>query len=123
VRFRGEVEAPGAILGVLFPDGKSVVVATGVADVASSRPMSVGDAFFLGSISKTYTATTVLRLVEEGRVSLDMPLSRFVPSFPRGDEITIRQLLRHTTGLKDFYSYLYFRPDRDEMIAHRGLEA
>jgi D-alanyl-D-alanine carboxypeptidase len=77
--------------------------------------MAAGDAYFLGSISKTYTAVTVLRLAEEGRLSLDDTLDRFLPSFPKGATITVRHLLSHTSGLKDFYLYIYYRPDREEM--------
>ena len=113
---REEVGAPGGILGVRFADRRVIVVASGVADRETGRTIRVDDAFFLGSISKTYTAVVVLRLMEEGRLSIEETVTRFLPSFPRGSEITVRHLLEHTSGLKDFYSYLYFRPDRDEMI-------
>ena len=110
------MEAPGAILGVDAGDGHARVVASGLADREAGTPMDPGAPFFLGSVSKTYTAVTVLRLAEEGRLSLDDTIDRFLPSFPRGSEITIRHLLAHTSGLKDFYTYLYYRPDREEMI-------
>lgn len=113
---RAEVKAPGGILGVRFPDDTTVVVVSGLADIALGRHIEQSDAFFLGSVSKTYTAVVALRLIEDGKLALDDPLSRFLPSFPRGREITVRHLLGHTSGLKDFYSYLYFRPDRLEMI-------
>lgn len=113
---RRAVEAPGAIVGVRHADGSTRLVASGLADLASRRPIGTGDAFFLGSVTKTYTAALVVRLAEAGALSLDDPLAAFVPGFPRGDEITIRHLLAHTSGLKDFYLHLYLRPDRDEMI-------
>ncbi len=72
--------------------------------------------YYLGSVSKIYTATLVMRLAEEGALSLDDPLGSWLPNFPRAAEISLRQLLNHTTGIKDFYSYIYFRPDRDEMV-------
>lgn len=78
--------------------------------------MRVDDAYFLGSVTKVYTATLVLRLAETGGLELDDALSSFLPEFPRADEITIRQLLDHTSGLRDFYLHLYLRPDREEMI-------
>lgn len=108
--------APGAILGVDTGDGPVRVVASGLADREAGTLMTPDSPCFLGSISKTYTAVAVLRLVEQGRLSLDDPVARFLPSFPRGSEITIRHLLEQTSGLKDFYMYLYYRPDRKEMI-------
>jgi D-alanyl-D-alanine carboxypeptidase len=101
---------------VLDGNGPPLVVASGYADRDSRRPMAPGDPYFLGSITKTYTAVTVLRLAEEGRLSLDDTLDRFLPSFPDGSKITVRHLLAQTSGLKDFYLYLYLRPDREEMI-------
>lgn len=115
-RLRQEAEAPGAILGVDLGDGPPIIVASGLADREAGTSMTPGAPYFIGSTTKTYTAVTVLRLVEEGRLSLDDTVERFLPSFPRGSEITIRHLLEHTSGLKDFYMYFYYRPDRDEMI-------
>lgn len=115
-RLREEVGAPGAILAVLGREGRPVAVTSGYADRDARRLMAAGDPYFLGSITKTYTAVTVLRLAEEGRLSLDDTLDRFLPAFPEGSKITLRHLLAHTSGLKDFYLYLYLRPDRQEMI-------
>lgn len=114
---REEAGAPGAVLGVLAGDDPPILVASGEADREAHRRMAPGDPYFLGSITKTYTAVTVLRLAEEGHLSLDDTLDRFLPSFPEGSKITLRHLLGHTSGLKDFYLYLYLRPDREEMIA------
>ena len=113
---RVEAGAPGAILGVKAPDGAPIVVTSGYLGLGQEERLEPGQPFFLGSISKTYTATVALRLVEEGSLSLDDTLERWLPSFPRGSQITIRHLLGHTSGLKDFYSYIYFRPDRAEMV-------
>ncbi len=113
---REEAGAPGAILGVLAGDDPPIVVASGYADRDARRLMAPQDPYFLGSITKTYTAVTVLRLAEEGLLSLDDTLDRFLPSFPEGSKITLRHLLAQTSGLKDFYIYLYLRPDRAEMI-------
>ena len=115
-RLRAEAGAPGGILGVSAGDGPALVVASGCADRETGRLMTPDTPYFLGSITKTYTAVTILRLAEEGRLSLDDTVARFLPSFPGGSEITVRHLLSHTSGLKDFYMYLYFRPDREEMI-------
>jgi D-alanyl-D-alanine carboxypeptidase len=91
-------------------------VASGQSDREAATLLESDTPYFLGSISKTYTAVVVMRLAEEGRLSLDDPIARFLPAFPKGSQISIRHLLAHTSGLKDFYSYLYFRPNREEMI-------
>jgi D-alanyl-D-alanine carboxypeptidase len=115
-RLRLEVGAPGAILGVASADGNVQVVASGVADRESGKPLTPDNPYYLGSITKTYTAVVVLRLVEQGRLSLDDTLHRFLPDFPKGNAVTVRHLLTHTSGLRDFYAYFYYRPDYDEMV-------
>jgi len=114
---RRSVGSPGAIMAVGHRDGSVDRYASGVSDLESLRPVQATDAYHLGSIAKTLTAAVVFRLVEEGRLRLDDSLSRFLPDFPRGDEIELHNLLQQTSGLKDFYLYLYLRPDREEMIA------
>jgi CubicO group peptidase (beta-lactamase class C family) len=55
----------------------------------------------VGSITKSFTAVIILKLVEEGNLSLDDPLSRWFPDFPNAESITIRQLLNHTSGIPE----------------------
>ena len=59
--------------------------------------------YAIGSISKQFTAAALLMLQEEGKLSLDDPVSKYVPNLTRGDEITIRQLLSHTSGYQDYW--------------------
>ncbi len=113
---REQAKAPGAVLGLQLGEGQAEILASGLADREEGRPMEANNPNQLGSISKTYTAALILRLAEEGRLALDDQLARFLPDFPRAKEITLRQLLAHRSGLKDFYMYLYYQPDRDEMI-------
>ena len=115
-QLRQQVGAPGAILGVYSKNGKQTIVASGVADRESGRLITPDSPYYIGSATKTYTAVTILQLAEKGRLSLDDTIDRFLPSFPDGGKITIRHLLAQTSGLKDFYMYLYYRPDRKEMI-------
>jgi CubicO group peptidase (beta-lactamase class C family) len=96
-------DGPGA--AVIVTRGGEVVYAgaRGLADVETRRPITVDTTFRLGSISKQFTAALVLKLVDEGKVSLDDPLSKFVPGFPApGGQATIRQLLNHTSGIRSF---------------------
>lgn len=62
----------------------------------------VGGHFRIGSVTKTFVATVVLQLVDEGRVGLDDPVDRYVAGVPKGDLITVRQVLNHTSGLYDY---------------------
>ncbi|MER5375703.1 serine hydrolase domain-containing protein [Streptomyces sp. NPDC002553] len=81
--------------------------AAGTADVRTGRPMNATDRLRAGSVTKTFTATVVLQLVAERRLALDTPVDRYLPGLlpgggPDGRPITVRQLLRHTSGLPDF---------------------
>lgn len=96
---------PGAAVGIIR-DGK-VWSATGYGyrDVATRQPVTVSTAFNVGSISKSVTAWGVMRLVEEGRVELDAPVSGYLsrwkipPSEFNAEAVTVRRLLNHTAGL------------------------
>jgi len=99
--------APGAIVGVWTPQG-DWVVAEGEANIDTGEPMLTTDIFRIGSITKTFVATVVLTMVDDGLLSLDDKLSDYYPDFPRADEITVRMLLDHTSGI--------FSWDEDENI-------
>ena len=94
--------APGAV--VLVRRGTHTRrVARGYADRATRRPMRAGDRFRIGSLTKTFTATVVLRLAGEGRLSLDDSVERWLPGLvPGGERITVRELLNHTSGLFNY---------------------
>jgi CubicO group peptidase (beta-lactamase class C family) len=66
--------------------------------------------YAIGSISKQFTATAILLLQEEGKLSLDDPISRFIPGLTRGNEVTIREVLSHTSGYQDFWPQDYVMP-------------
>ena len=66
--------------------------------------------YSIGSISKQFTAAAVLLLAEQGKLSLDDPVSRFVPNLTRGSEVTIRELLSHTSGYQDYWPQDYVPP-------------
>lgn len=82
--------------------------AVGWADPPARRPVTAEDRFHIGSVSKLYTAALILRLAEAGMLSLDDPVSRFVPDMPDGDRITVRQLLNHTSGLANYTENMGF---------------
>ncbi|MBW4717948.1 serine hydrolase domain-containing protein [Saccharothrix obliqua] len=74
---------------------------TGVSSHAAGEARVDGH-FRIGSVTKTFVATVVLQLVDEGRVALDDPISRYVDGVPDGAAITVRQVLDHTSGLYDY---------------------
>ncbi len=90
---------------------KSVIVFVSVGGkeyvaTAGARRPSADQRFRVWSVTKTFTATIVLKLVEEGALRLDSTLEDHVPGvIPRGDEITISQLLQHRSGIADYTDY------------------
>ncbi|MBA2946150.1 serine hydrolase domain-containing protein [Streptomyces himalayensis] len=90
---------PGVIVGLWIPGKGSYVRAFGVADKSSGAPMSDGLHMRIGSETKTFTVTAILRLVDEGKVGLDDPVSTYVEGVPNGDRITLRQLAEMRSGL------------------------
>ncbi|MEU9111080.1 serine hydrolase domain-containing protein [Streptomyces sp. NPDC048483] len=79
--------------------------ASGVADVRTGRPIRPGMRQRVGSVTKTFTAAAVLQQVEKGRIRLDAPIGRYLPRLvpgERGEEITVRMLLNHTSGIPDY---------------------
>jgi CubicO group peptidase (beta-lactamase class C family) len=82
-----------------FGDTPGIVVSSGLADRETGRSLGPDDRWFLGSVTKTYTAAMVLRAADSGVLSLDDALAKFLRGFPDGDRITVRHLLAQTSGL------------------------
>jgi D-alanyl-D-alanine carboxypeptidase len=93
--------APGATAYVSGPHG-TWQGAAGWADIAHRVPMTPDVRSRVGSVSKLWTATVVVKLAEEGKLRLDDTVEKWLPgTFPYGDRITIRELLNHTSGMID----------------------
>lgn len=94
----------GRFMGaVLVARGGEVVFKNGygLANVATGQGNALNTVFRLGSLSKPLTATAMLGLQDAGRLSIDDPVSTYLPDYPNGD-ITLRQLLTHTSGIPDY---------------------
>ena len=93
-------DEPGAS-AIVVDDGEVVFRgASGMADLELDVPLEPGMVFRLGSITKQFTAAAILMLAEEGQLSVDDPITRFLPSYPtHGHEITVHHLLTHTSGI------------------------
>jgi CubicO group peptidase (beta-lactamase class C family) len=74
----------------------------GLADREHHVPITSQTTFRIGSITKQFTASAILKLQEEGKLSVDDKLSKYILDFPRGNEVTLRQLLNHTSGIHDW---------------------
>lgn len=96
-----QLGVPGAIVGV-WRGRRSWTAALGVADLRTRRPIAFDDKMRIGSITKTFTGTLVLQLVDQHRLRLDDPVSAYYPGVPNGTHITIRQLGDMTSGLFDY---------------------
>jgi D-alanyl-D-alanine carboxypeptidase len=94
--------APGMVVGVARAGEPLYVRAFGLADLEHNVPVIRDTVFKLASITKQFTAAAVLRLVDDGEVSLDDRLSRFVPEVPQAGQVTLYQLLVHTSGIPDY---------------------
>jgi D-alanyl-D-alanine carboxypeptidase len=111
------VNVPGVMVGLWGPDGQ-YVRAFGVADKATGAPMKPDFYHRIGSVTKTFTVTGVLQLVDQGKVKLDDPIAKYVDGVPKGDQITLRELARMQSGLHnysataDFQKALYGNPKR-----------
>jgi CubicO group peptidase (beta-lactamase class C family) len=93
---------PGVSIGI-YNAGVYEEAAYGVANIETRQPVVPETLFQIGSISKVFTATTVMSLVEEGKLDLDIPVITYVPDLPLADEtarktITLRHLLSHMSG-------------------------
>ncbi len=66
--------------------------------------------YAIGSISKQFTAAAILMLLEEGKLSLDDPVGRFIPELTEANKVTVRQVLSHTSGYQDFWPQDYVPP-------------
>lgn len=74
----------------------------GLANVVSETPNTPETKFRIGSITKQFTAAAVLKLQEEGKLSVNDSLAKFFPNFPRGQGVTLHHLLTHTSGIHSY---------------------
>jgi CubicO group peptidase (beta-lactamase class C family) len=99
-----EHQVPGAAIGV-YADGQVIDYAAGVLSTATGVEATTDSVFQIGSITKTWTATLVMQLADEGLLDIDAPLVTYLPDFRLADEqaarvMTTRQLLCHTAGFE-----------------------
>jgi CubicO group peptidase (beta-lactamase class C family) len=96
-------DSPGCAVGAEI-DGQNVLTAAyGIADLEHNVKIAPDTIFEVGSVTKQFTATSVLLLAQKGKLSLDDPVRKYIPELPDyGTPITIRHMLHHTSGLRDW---------------------
>lgn len=95
-------QTPGLSLSVMHAGTLLYSKGFGLAQVGTDQAVTPQTGFRIASITKHFTAAAILLLAEDGKLSVDQPLSRFLPNFPRSSEVSLRQLLSHTAGLNDY---------------------
>ena len=98
-------EATGAFMGsVLVARGDQILLSRGygMANLEHQAPNSAETVFRLGSLTKQFTAAAILQLQEQGLLKVTDTIDRYLRDYPRGGEITIHQLLNHTSGIPDY---------------------
>jgi D-alanyl-D-alanine carboxypeptidase len=96
-----QYQLPGMVVAVTVPGQGSWVQASGQATISPSQPMTVNSPFWIGSITKTFTATVILQLVQEGKLSLTSPIAQWEPNVQSASSITVQMLLNMTSGIFD----------------------
>ena len=105
-----ETGVPSASIAIVQAGAITYLHAYGDARLDPHTPAAPMMRYSIGSISKQFTAAAVLLLAEQGRLSLDDPIAKFVPNLTRGNEVTIRELLSHTSGYQDYWPQDYVFP-------------
>jgi len=101
---------PSASIAVVKDGQIAYVKAYGDARLEPKTPATPQMRYSIGSISKQFTAAALLLLQEQGKLSLDDKVSKYVPDLTRANEVTIRQLLSHTSGYQDYWPQDYVMP-------------
>ena len=117
-RFNG-TDRPGCAVGVSRGGTVLLERGYGMADLESGRPITPETIFESGSVAKQFVAATVVVLAQQGKLSLDDPLRRHLPELPAwADSITLRQMLGHTSGLRDQWTLFDIQGRPLGQVAH-----
>lgn len=97
-------KVPGAVILVRLANGEEFLYGGGYANLETRRKIDVNDRFRIGSITKTFVATVMLQLVDEGELTLNATVSELLPDVElrMAEQITVRDLLRHTSGIPNY---------------------
>ncbi len=102
VRVKTAYHIPGVVAGVWVPGKRPWKIAEGFGDVESRTLIGLDDRFPIRSVTKSYTVTLILQLVRSKAISLNDPISAYVPDIPNGNEITLANLAGMESGVKNY---------------------
>lgn len=121
-----ENNLPGVVVGVWIPGEGEYIRAFGTANLETGRAREVTDPFRIASISKTFIATAILQLVDQGKLSTSDPLSMWFPDFPNAEQITVKDLLMMRSGIPEFADETvlaaYYENPLEPFSAQDGIE-
>jgi D-alanyl-D-alanine carboxypeptidase len=112
---------PSASLAVVMDGQVAYVHAYGDARLDPPLAATPGMRYSIGSISKQFTAAAILLLQQDAKLSLDDPVSKFVPGLTDGSQVTIRELLSHTSGYQDYWPQDYVMPSMLEPVTPQKI--
>jgi CubicO group peptidase (beta-lactamase class C family) len=118
---------PGVAVGIVS-EGKLVYAkGFGVADEGTKQPITTDTLFHMASVTKPFVATALMQLAESGKLSIDDPVVKYLPYFKLKDkqykDITIRQMLTHTSGMPDVDDYEWDKPQYDDGALARYVKS
>ena len=120
------MHAEGRLNGNVLIAEKGKVVyqkSFGLRDETKGLPLDENSIFELASVSKQFTAMGIVLLKESGKLSYDDKLAKFFPELAFYGDITVRQLLNHTSGLPDYMELMYFNWDKTKIAANKDMIA
>ncbi len=114
-------DSPGCALGI-YKDGQILYErGYGMADLEHDAPITPATPFYVGSVSKQFTAFSAALAIQQGKVGPDDSIRKYFPELPEyAGAITVRQLVHHTSGLRDFYTLLSIAGRRAEEVYDNG---
>ena len=113
--------APSASIAIVQGGKVALEKAYGKARLDPAADATTESRYSIGSVSKQFLAGAMLLLVQDGKISLDDRVSRYLPNLTRASEITIRQLLSHTSGFQDYYPQDYVPPFMQKPVAAESI--
>lgn len=116
-------DAPGIAFGLIKNDTIIYADAHGVRSLDTKSPLTTKSVFHMASVSKPFVATAIIQLVEQGKINLDGKLTAYLPYFKMADslykDITIKQMLTHTSGIPNTSNYEWDKPQYDNGAIER----
>ena len=108
--YKGFTDSPGAAVAIYEDGSVTFRKGYGIANMDHKIPIQSNTVFDTGSISKQFTAACIFLLEQQGKLSIDDPIQKFLPEMPQynGEVVSIRNLINHTSGLRDYVEIMVY---------------